>query len=130
MHTTCVKEKSIMFLSFQTHRPKQTGYTQIRQLLEEWPDQGLHCLPFYLHLLIAFLYISDNHFLNVPKYKTFAIVTSLLLPKNQIDMMPKVFKLSQTILCLPSIFLPLPTKFHRELWMMVQPIPSPHSNLS
>ena len=45
-----------MILSFRTGRFKQTMHTQIRLLLEEQSDQGLHCLPFCLHLLDALLY--------------------------------------------------------------------------
>ena len=45
-----------MFLSFQTDRTRQTVQTQIRLLLEEQSDQGLHCLQFPLHLLDALLY--------------------------------------------------------------------------
>ena len=36
--------------------PGQTVQTQIRLLLEEQSDQGLHCLPFRLHLLDALFY--------------------------------------------------------------------------
>ena len=39
-----------MFLSFQTDISGQTVQTQIRPLKEEQSDQGLHCLPFYLHV--------------------------------------------------------------------------------
>ena len=39
-----------MFLSFWTYRWGQTVQTQIRLLLEEQSDQGLHCLLFHLHL--------------------------------------------------------------------------------
>ena len=44
-----------MILSFWTDRYCQTVKTQIR-LLEEQSDPGLHCLPFHLHRLDAFLY--------------------------------------------------------------------------
>ena len=37
-------------LSFRTDRSGQTVQTQIRLLLEEQSDQGLHCLLFHLHL--------------------------------------------------------------------------------
>ena len=36
--------------------PGQTVQTQIRLLLEEQSDQGLHCLPFHLHRLDSLLY--------------------------------------------------------------------------
>ena len=39
-----------MIVSFQTDRSGQTVQTQIRLLLEEKSDQGLHCLLFHLHL--------------------------------------------------------------------------------
>ena len=34
----------VMILSFRTDMPGQTVQTQIRLLLEEQSDQGLHCL--------------------------------------------------------------------------------------
>ena len=43
----------VIFLSFQTDRSGQTVQTQIRLLLEEQSDQGLHCLHFPLHRLDA-----------------------------------------------------------------------------
>ena len=46
---------TIMFLSFRTDRSRQTVQTQLRLLLEEQSDQGLHCLQFLLHLLDASL---------------------------------------------------------------------------
>ena len=45
-----------MVLIFPTDKYGQTVQTQIRLLLEEQSDQGLHCLPFRLHLLDALLY--------------------------------------------------------------------------
>ena len=39
-----------MILNFQTDRSGQTVQTQIRLLLEEQSDQGLHCLLFHLHV--------------------------------------------------------------------------------
>ena len=47
---------TVMTLSFRTDRPGQTVQTQIRLLLEEQFDQGLHCLPFCLHRLDSLLY--------------------------------------------------------------------------
>ena len=41
---------TVMILSFRTDRFGQTVQTQIRLLLEEQSDQGLHCLLFHLHL--------------------------------------------------------------------------------
>ena len=40
---------TVMILSFRTDRSGQTVQTQIRLLLEEQSDQGLHCLLFPLH---------------------------------------------------------------------------------
>ena len=45
-----------MILSFWTDRSGQTVQTQIRLLLVEQSDQGLHCLPFRLHHLDSLLY--------------------------------------------------------------------------
>ena len=47
---------TVMILSFRTDRPGQTVQTQIRLLLEEQSDQGLHCLLFRLHCLDLLLY--------------------------------------------------------------------------
>ena len=47
---------TVMILSFRTDRSEQTVQTQIRLLLEEQSDQGLHCLQFRLHLLDSLLY--------------------------------------------------------------------------
>ena len=44
-----------MILSFRTDRFGQIVQTQIRLLLEEQSDQGLHCLQFRLHLFDALL---------------------------------------------------------------------------
>ena len=40
---------TVMTLSFRTDRSEQTVQIQIRLLLEEQSDQGLHCLLFDLH---------------------------------------------------------------------------------
>ena len=45
-----------MILSFQTDMPGQTLQAQIRLLLEEQSDHGLHCLPFRLHRLDLLVY--------------------------------------------------------------------------
>ena len=42
---------TVMTLCFWTDRSGQTVQTQIRLLLEEQSDQGLHCLLFHLHHL-------------------------------------------------------------------------------
>ena len=41
---------TVMIQSFRTDRSGQTVQTQIRLLLQEQSDQGLHCLLFHLHL--------------------------------------------------------------------------------
>ena len=53
---------TIMTLSFRTDRSGQTVQTQIRLLLEEQSDQGLHCLLFHVHLLETFLCGKANLF--------------------------------------------------------------------
>ena len=75
-----------MILSLWTDRPGQTVQSQIRLLLEEQSDQGLHSLPFRLHRLDSLLYgratefkfKSDNNnlfwvseYLGNLRYKTF-----------------------------------------------------------
>ena len=47
-----VNQFTVMVLSFETDRSGQTMHTQIRLLLEEQSDQGLHYLLFHLHLCI------------------------------------------------------------------------------
>ena len=63
------EKTTVMFLSFRTDRSKQTVQTQIRLilyqirlLLDEQSDQGLHCLPFRLHLLDKLLYGKSTQF--------------------------------------------------------------------
>ena len=41
---------TVMILSFRTDKSGQTVQTQIRLLLEEQSDRGLHCLLFHRHL--------------------------------------------------------------------------------
>ena len=50
----------------ETARSEQTVQTQIRLLLKEQSDQGLHCLPFHLHLLDA-----------LPHCKPFGCITAM-----------------------------------------------------
>ena len=47
---------TVIFISFRTDGSGQTVHTQIRLLLEEHSDQGLHCLPFRLYRLDSLLY--------------------------------------------------------------------------
>ena len=49
-------KSTVMILNFWRDRSEQTVQTQIRLLLEEQSDQGLHCLPFRLHCLDSLLY--------------------------------------------------------------------------
>ena len=54
MKYVAVKMSTVMILSFWTDRSGQwtdrSGQTQIRLLLEEKSDQGIHCSLFHLHL--------------------------------------------------------------------------------
>ena len=50
------KEITVIILSFRTDRSGQTVQTQIRLLLGEQSDQGLHCLLFHLHLVDGIRY--------------------------------------------------------------------------
>ena len=45
------REYTVKNLSIGTDKSKQTVQTLIRLLPKEQSDQGLHCLPFQLHLL-------------------------------------------------------------------------------
>ena len=47
LYKNCV---TVMILCFRTDGSGQTVQTQIRMLLEEQSDQGLHCLLFHLRL--------------------------------------------------------------------------------
>ena len=51
-----------MILSFQTDWSGQIVQTQIRLLLEEQSDQGLHYSQYCLHLLDALLYGKTSYF--------------------------------------------------------------------
>ena len=50
-HSACI---TVMIQSFWTDRSGQTVQTQIRLLLEEQSDQGLHCLLFHLHFFTKY----------------------------------------------------------------------------
>ena len=50
IHTYILTHITVVILSFGTDRSRQTVQTQVRLLLEEQSDQGLHCLLFHLHL--------------------------------------------------------------------------------
>ena len=47
----------VMILNVRTERSVQTVHTQIRLLLEEQSDQGLHCLLFDLHVFDKYLQV-------------------------------------------------------------------------
>ena len=51
---------TVMIISFRTDWSGQTVQTQIRLLLDEQSDQGLHCLPFCLHRLDALHCVSTS----------------------------------------------------------------------
>ena len=51
IYSLCNNMSTVMTLSFRTDRSGQIGQTQIRLLLEEQSNQGLHCLLFHWHLL-------------------------------------------------------------------------------
>ena len=53
---------TIKILNGMTDRSEQTVQTQIRLLLKEQSDQGLHCLPFHLHLLDVLLHCKTKLF--------------------------------------------------------------------
>ena len=83
----CTKIITVMTLSFRTDRSGKKVQTQIRQLLEEQSDQGLHRLLFHLHCLEAFLCCKANllefkgdysKILVVQKFRTFTVFHSLL----------------------------------------------------
>ena len=66
-----------MIISFRTDRSGQTVQTQIRLLLEEQTDQGLHCLLFHL-----------NHFNKIPL--RFGVFVQILGRFQQIFWHPKI----------------------------------------
>ena len=82
---------AVMILSFWTDRSGQTVQTQIRLLLEEQSDQGLHCLRFPLHILDALLngkgtlferHLAVTNFSRVQIFRTFtvAMIISCVTP--------------------------------------------------
>ena len=75
---------TIMILNFWTDTSGQTVQTQIRLLLEEQSDQGLHCLLFYLHVYdeipsgFASLFefkVNYSKVLCVRKFWNFTVIT-------------------------------------------------------
>ena len=73
---------TVMILSFRTYRSGQTVQIQIRLLLEEQSDQGLHCLnsictflmkfPMVWCLCLNFRYITAK-FSGVQKFRNFMV---------------------------------------------------------
>ena len=63
------KPHTVMTLSFRTDRSGQTVHTQIRLLLEEQSDQGLHCLLFHLHHLEAYS-VEKSHTVMIQSFRT------------------------------------------------------------
>ena len=68
--------------------PGQTVQTQIRLLLEEQSDQGLHCLPIGLHRFDTLLYGGANssnfrvitiNFLGVRIFRKFTVYSNLTI---------------------------------------------------
>ena len=58
--------QNFILIKLPYEKSEQTMQTQIRLLLQEQSDQGLHCLPFHLHFLDALDYIikpkvKDSH---------------------------------------------------------------------
>ena len=78
----------VMTLSFRTDRSGQTVQTQIRLLLEEQSDQGLHCLPFHIHIFdknplvwprcLNFRWIRAT-FSSVRKFRNFTVDVLIIL---------------------------------------------------
>ena len=73
-----------MILNFPTDRSGQTVQTQIRLLLEEQSDQGLHCLLFHLHVfdkipsVLASLFefqVNNSKVSCVRKFRMFTVLT-------------------------------------------------------
>ena len=60
---------TVMILSFRTDCSGQIVQTQIRLLLEEQSDQGLHYLQYCLHLLDALLYCKTFFFQFKDEYR-------------------------------------------------------------
>ena len=53
----------VMILSFRISRSWQTVYTQIRLVLQDLSDEGLHCLPFFLQRMeVHGISLLQGHF--------------------------------------------------------------------
>ena len=67
-----------MILSFRTDRSRQTVQTQIRLLLEDQSDQGLHYLQYCLHVLDALPYALVGSEQYIRPYVSICIVSKSL----------------------------------------------------
>lgn len=74
-----------------TSGSEQTLQTQIRLFLKEQSDQGLHCLPFYLHQLDALLHSKTKHsisrtivviILGVPTFRISRVISFFLVQSS------------------------------------------------
>ena len=59
-HLMIWKKNSVQNLCLGTDRPEHAVQTQIRLLLKEQSDQGLHCLPFHPHLMHTYLHCKNK----------------------------------------------------------------------
>ena len=76
LRAACIQRENstVMTLSFRTDRSGQTVQTQIRLLLEEQSDQGLHCLLFHLHNFDKIPYGLAKIF-GIQKIRNFTVIT-------------------------------------------------------
>ena len=82
-----------------TDRSDKTVHTQIRLLLKEQSDQGLHCLLFSLHLLDALLH-HETRFFNVLRQSLiFKVFYTLAIGLFSIMMAMAVQQYSSTFIC-------------------------------
>ena len=84
-----------MILSFRTDLSGQIVQTQIRLLLEEQSDQGLHYLPYCLHILNALLYGKTSFF----HFRMGSAVAWWLMPRTPEPEVGGSNHLVQTVLC-------------------------------
>ena len=82
LEPSSIASGTVKGLSIGTDRCEQTVQTQIRLLLMEQSDQGLHCLLFYPHFLNAFwqcktiplhFYNNKSYRDSVPNFRIFTI---------------------------------------------------------
>ena len=72
-----------MILNFRTDRFGQTVQTQVRLLLEEQSDQGLHCLLFHLldfdKIPLGLAFLFEFKFSCVRKFRNLTVVCTVYL---------------------------------------------------